>query len=125
MCLALVAREDCISEPQESETIEEIVLGSYHFQGTPLTADQSTFPIFLRKRTIYLSGSSNLKGRFQDDHTSRSYRSTLKKHRPENAIFAFSLGLATACQYIPQKSSYTCLEPLFLQLSPMRHLQIT
>lgn len=38
-------------------------------------------------------------------------------------MFALFLGLTKACQYLPEKDPYTCLEPKFLQLLTRGHLQ--
>lgn len=50
------------------------------------------------KKPIDLSWSLSLRGRLQVYHKPRGYRRAFRKCELENAIFAFSLGLAAACQ---------------------------
>ena len=93
-CLALVARQAYASGPYRSETLRETVFGRLqppkHFKESRLKHT----PSLPMEKPIYLSW----RDRLQVYHRSPGYRSTLRECELENAIFAFSLGLATACQ---------------------------
>ena len=52
-------------------------------------------------------------GKLQICHTSRGY-GTLREHKPEDAIFVFSLCLAIAYQYFPERNLYTLFGSLII-----------
>lgn len=60
------------------------------------------FSLYMQ-RSIYLYWSFSLKRMTQNYHSQRGCKCALRECRPVDATFAFSLSLATACQYLPQE----------------------
>lgn len=121
--LALASKRYCISGHHSSKTIRETVSGRLptpeHWTHSKLAYPQSSCEKGL------LSWSYSRRYRLQVYHTSGGYGSAFGKGGPWDSIFVLVLGLPTACQYLPERSSYTHQESQFLQLLLRGHLQIT
>ena len=105
--LALVARGSCISESNKAEIIQETILGRLPPSRHCRDRLKHTPGLAVKDLKLQLEGQASglpyLSG----------YGSALKEHKLGDAIFVLSHSLFTACQYLPERSSYTNLEPQF------------
>lgn len=91
------ARDDCIQGHQKSEIIGEIFLG--RLQSPRHCTDRIKYTVSAWRVCFRITKHLKASG------------SVLRECSLGNAIFALSLDLAAAFQYLPERNSYTHLEP--------------
>lgn len=92
-------------DPMGLKQLKTVLGRLSHPRTRPCTGSRNTLPVFLWKRPIYLSYSFSLRGWHQVYHTSRGYWNALSEWGLGDTILALSLGLATAHQYLLERSS--------------------
>lgn len=107
--------------------LEKPFLAGYHPKATVQTGDQYTSPVFLWKRTIYLSWSFSLGGTLQDYHTSRGYGSAFTECTPgECHLCTLSWPHHSLPLPPPEEPIHSSRAPIFASVSkgiiPLHHL---
>ena len=123
-CLTSVAKMSCLFGPYSSETT-----GNSSLQApTPRVLHRQQIGLYpqssCKKDLSIWSGTPIWGAGSRLTTLSKGYRSALRECKLGDIIFELSLGPIIAHWYLPERSSYTLLEPQVLHLSLRGHLQI-